>query len=46
LLTCAKKTVVPAGDALAVDRDAFGQLVTYEIERNPNILKQIRDEEW
>lgn len=43
LLTCAEKTVVPAGDALAVDRDAFGQLVTYEIERNPNI-ELIRDE--
>jgi len=37
LLSCAEKTSVPAGDALAVDRDAFSQLVTSEINKNPAI---------
>ncbi len=34
---CAKKTAVPAGGALAVDRDLFSSLVTEAIEKNTNI---------
>ena len=37
LIKCADKTSVPAGQALAVDRDKFSALVTKEIEKNPNI---------
>ena len=37
LIRCADKTSVPAGQALAVDRDKFSELVTKEIENNPNI---------
>jgi len=37
LLNCAEKTVVPAGDALAVDREAFSQMVTEIIEKHPRI---------
>lgn len=37
LINCADKTSVPAGQALAVDRDKFSELVTKEIENNPNI---------
>lgn len=37
LLRCAEKTAVPAGDALAVDRQAFAQQVTQVIEAHPNI---------
>lgn len=43
LLTCAEQTAVPAGDALAVDRDAFSQMVTEKIEKHPNI-KLVREE--
>ena len=32
LIRCAEKTSVPAGQALAVDRDEFSKLVTKEIE--------------
>lgn len=34
---CAKETAVPAGGALAVDRDLFSAAVTKEIENEPNI---------
>ena len=34
---CADKTRVPAGGALAVDRKAFSEAVTYELRQNPNI---------
>ncbi|MCD7774809.1 MAG: methylenetetrahydrofolate--tRNA-(uracil(54)-C(5))-methyltransferase (FADH(2)-oxidizing) TrmFO [Clostridiales bacterium] len=34
---CAKQSSVPAGGALAVDRDIFSSLVTAEIEKNENI---------
>jgi methylenetetrahydrofolate--tRNA-(uracil-5-)-methyltransferase len=37
LLRCAEETAVPAGGALAVDREAFAQRVTGMIEEHPNI---------
>lgn len=37
LIKCADKTSVPAGQALAVDREEFSKLVTKEIKENPNI---------
>jgi methylenetetrahydrofolate--tRNA-(uracil-5-)-methyltransferase len=37
LLRCAEETAVPAGGALAVDREAFAQRVTRAIEKHPNI---------
>ena len=43
VLRCAEKTAVPAGGALAVDRDAFARRVTEAIENHPNI-RVIRQE--
>ncbi len=37
LLDCARQSRVPAGGALAVDRDVFSQLVTKKIEEHPGI---------
>ena len=37
LVACADKTAVPAGGALAVDRDRFSELVTKAITEHPNI---------
>jgi len=37
LLECAERTAVPAGRALAVDRNLFSQLVTEQITSNPKI---------
>ena len=37
LIPCARKTAVPAGGALAVDRDAFSDLVTEQIRSHPLI---------
>ena len=37
LLTCADATSVPAGSALAVDREAFAERVTHELESHPRI---------
>jgi len=37
LLECAKKTSVPAGSALAVDREAFAHLVTQRLISHPKI---------
>jgi methylenetetrahydrofolate--tRNA-(uracil-5-)-methyltransferase len=37
LLECATETAVPAGSSLAVDREAFAQLVTDRIAVHPNI---------
>ena len=37
LIKCADKTAVPAGQALAVDRDKFSKMVTEEIEKLENI---------
>jgi len=42
-IACADATAVPAGDALAVDRDAFSRAVTAAIEGHPNI--EVRREE-
>jgi len=37
LLECAESTALPAGGALAVDRERFAQLVTEQIQNHPNI---------
>ena len=37
LIKCADETSVPAGQALAVDREKFSKLVTNHIKENPNI---------
>ena len=37
LLECAEAAAVPAGGALAVDRELFARLVTERIENHPNI---------
>lgn len=37
LMDCAEKTAVPAGGALAVDREQFAALVTQTLEQHPNI---------
>ncbi|HET9906741.1 MAG TPA: methylenetetrahydrofolate--tRNA-(uracil(54)-C(5))-methyltransferase (FADH(2)-oxidizing) TrmFO [Anaerolineales bacterium] len=37
LLECAESASLPAGGALAVDRELFAQLVTQRIEAHPNI---------
>jgi methylenetetrahydrofolate--tRNA-(uracil-5-)-methyltransferase len=37
LLECAETTALPAGGALAVDREAFSALVTQRISAHPNI---------
>ena len=37
LIKCADETSVPAGQALAVDREKFSELVTEKIKENPNI---------
>ncbi len=43
VMECANKTRVPAGAALAVDREKFAELITEHIENNPNI-ELVRDE--
>lgn len=43
ILRCAEGTRVPAGRALAVDREGFAKLVTSEISTHPNI-RLIREE--
>jgi methylenetetrahydrofolate--tRNA-(uracil-5-)-methyltransferase len=43
LISCAEETMVPAGGALAVDRDAFARKVTEQIQSHPNI-QLIREE--
>jgi methylenetetrahydrofolate--tRNA-(uracil-5-)-methyltransferase len=43
LLECAEETALPAGAALAVDREKFAQLVTQKIESHSNI-EIIREE--
>lgn len=37
IMECADATKVPAGGALAVDRDGFSQMVTDKIKNHPNI---------
>jgi len=43
LLECAEEASLPAGGALAVDREGFAKLVTQRIENHPNI-EIIREE--
>jgi methylenetetrahydrofolate--tRNA-(uracil-5-)-methyltransferase len=43
LMRCAEETAVPAGGALAVDREAFASRVTEHIANHPNI-RLIREE--
>ncbi|HEY6064952.1 MAG TPA: methylenetetrahydrofolate--tRNA-(uracil(54)-C(5))-methyltransferase (FADH(2)-oxidizing) TrmFO [Thermoanaerobaculia bacterium] len=43
VIRCARSAAVPAGDALAMDRDAFAKLVTEAIESRPEIAI-VRDE--
>ena len=43
LLECAEASALPAGAALAVDREAFARLVTEKIQNHPNI-EIIREE--
>lgn len=43
LLACAEQSAVPAGGALAVDRELFAQLVTDALNTHPNI-RIIREE--
>ncbi len=43
VLECAERTSVPGGDALCVDRDAFGEAMTAAIEADGNI-EVVRDE--
>ncbi len=43
LINCADESAVPAGSALAVDRDLFAQKVSSQIECHPNI-RVIREE--
>lgn len=40
IMECADKTKVPAGGALAVDRESFSALVTKKIKENPKITVQ------
>jgi len=40
LLQCAQQAAVPAGTALAVDREGFAALVTQKIEAHPSIHVQ------
>ncbi len=43
LLDCATQCLLPAGDALAVDRDKFAQLVSRKISNQPNISVHIQE---
>lgn len=46
ILECAEQTRVPAGQALAIDRERFGRLVTERIESHPRITvrrEEVRD---
>ncbi len=43
LMDIARQTAVPAGHALAVDRDKFSQAVTAAIERDP-LIRVVREE--
>ncbi|MBC7809073.1 MAG: methylenetetrahydrofolate--tRNA-(uracil(54)-C(5))-methyltransferase (FADH(2)-oxidizing) TrmFO, partial [Akkermansiaceae bacterium] len=37
IVSCAEETSVPAGEALAVDREAFSERVTERLQNHPNI---------
>ena len=45
ILRCADETAVPAGGALAVDRERFSRLVTQRIEESPRITVVRREQE-
>ncbi len=42
---CAKRTKVPAGGSLAVDRDAFSAMITEKIKNHPNITLEEKEVE-
>ena len=44
ILACADKTRVPAGGALAVDREGFSRAVTARIRSHPNITVVERED--
>lgn len=44
VLECARASSVPGGEALAVDRDAFGKMITERVEAHP--LIEVAREEW
>ena len=52
IMKAADKCKVPAGGALAVDRDEFAKYVTQQLKTNPNIefcteeLEELPDESW
>ena len=41
IMACADATKVPAGGALAVDREGFSQMVTEKIKNHPNITIEV-----
>ncbi|MBD67025.1 MAG: methylenetetrahydrofolate--tRNA-(uracil(54)-C(5))-methyltransferase (FADH(2)-oxidizing) TrmFO [Halobacteriovoraceae bacterium] len=43
VIKCAKESAVPAGDALAVDRDKFSALITTTLHEHPNITVVARE---
>ena len=43
VVPCAEETAVPAGGALAVDREKFSRLVTEKIKAHPNITVESRE---
>lgn len=43
IMAAARATAVPAGSALAVDREAFAQLVTRAVQRCPNVRVERRE---
>jgi len=43
IIKCADETKVPAGSALAVDRDCFSKLITEKIQKHPNIKIQLQE---
>ena len=45
IIECADATMVPAGDALAVDRHAFSRLVTTRLALDPNVRLERRPAE-
>ncbi len=43
IMACADRTKVPAGGALAVDRDGFSQMITEKIKAHPNITVEEKE---
>ena len=46
IMKCADSTRVPAGGALAVDRDLFSEMVTESIKNHPNIYTDHTEAAW